>query len=110
MTVQLALLPSSGEDDRHEGSTGTRELRIRRVPLGLKVAAIVRTPWRCLFACPGYSIVFGYRASGDTCRFFWLSCNYFEETLGLRDGTLGLIEETPLKGSPRKSTRRPQAL
>ncbi|XXG42399.1 hypothetical protein AAC387_Pa01g2690 [Persea americana] len=48
--------------------------------------------------------ILGYCASGDTCRFFWLSCNYFEETLGLQDGTLGLIERTPLKGSPRKSS------
>ena len=78
--------------------------------MALEVAAIMRSPSRCLFTCPGHLIVLGYCASGDTCRFFWLSCNYFEETLGLRDGTLGLIEGTPLKGSPRKSNRRPQAL
>ena len=71
--------------------------------MALEVAAIMRSPSRCLFACPGHLIVLGYCASGDTCHFFWLSCNYFEETLGL-------IEGTPLKGSPRKSNRRPQAL
>ena len=65
---------------------------------------------RCPLACPGYLIALGYRANGGTCTLFWLSRNYFEETLGLRDGTLGLIEGMPLKGSPRKSNRRPQAL
>ncbi|XXG69640.1 hypothetical protein AAC387_Pa06g2452 [Persea americana] len=85
-----------------EGNTGSRELRIRRVPLGLVVVANVRSPSRCRFACPGYIIALGYRANGGTCTLFWLSSNYSEETLGLRDGTLGLIEGTPLKGSPRR--------
>ena len=106
MTVQLVPLPSSSDSYCHEGNTGTRELRIRRVPLGLVVVANVRSPSRCPFACPGYLIALEYRTNGGTCRLFWLSRNYFEETLGLQDGTLGLIDGTPLKGSSRKSKRR----
>ncbi|KAJ8617667.1 hypothetical protein MRB53_013853 [Persea americana] len=87
-------LPTCGKElpgQRSFGSGGSL--------LGLVAIANVRSLSRCLFACPGYLIALRYRADGGTCRLFWLPRNYFKKTLGLRDGTLGLTEGTPLKGS-----------